>query len=76
MVAKGGPTDFVMISAEDYFKKSRQIPLKELKRMAKTRGMCETCGSLPKWRLGDTDMCFPCTTGEADASGDYELIPE
>ena len=74
---KGGPTDFAMISAEDYFKLDGQPhTLNELHDMARNRGMCEVCGSLPIWRLADTGMCFPCTTGESDASDDYELIPE
>lgn len=30
------------------------------------------CGE-PIWRLGMTGMCFGCTTGEHDASDDYEL---
>ena len=70
-----GPTDFAMISVEDYFKLEGQVhTLKELHQMAQTKGLCEVCETLPKWRLGNTGMCFPCTTGEADASDDYELI--
>ncbi|MGB5178491.1 MAG: hypothetical protein WBP44_07155 [Gammaproteobacteria bacterium] len=76
-MSKGGPTDFTLISAEDYFKlEGQQHTLAELHKMAKTRGKCEVCGSLPVWRLGQTGMCFPCTTGESDASDDYELILE
>ena len=26
------------------------------------------------WKLVNTDLCFTCTTGESDASDDYELI--
>jgi hypothetical protein len=40
--------------------------------LAKATGTCETCG-LPIWRYAGMGMCFPCTTGEADASDDYEL---
>ncbi len=47
--------------------------LKELIQMSKNRGMCIVCGQ-PVWRLGDCDMCFSCTTGEADNSDDYELV--
>ena len=33
---------------------------------------CDVCGE-PDWIFGRTGMCFTCTTGKADASGDYEL---
>lgn len=33
---------------------------------------CCNCDN-PVWRLCDNDMCFCCTTGEADPSDDYEL---
>lgn len=74
---KGGPTDFAMISADDYFNLEGQThTLEELHKLARIRGMCEVCGELPIWRLVNTGMCFPCTTGESDASDDYELIEE
>jgi len=72
-----GPMDFTLISAEEYCKlPGQQHTIEELHQMARKKGMCEVCGSLPVWRLGNTGMCFPCTTGEADASDDYELIEE
>ena len=76
-MSKKGPTDFEMISADDYYKLDGQHhSLDELHRLARSRGMCEVCGSLPIWRLAGTGMCFVCTTGESDASDDYELIQE
>ena len=50
--------------------------LKELRKLA--RRSVRTCCNCDEevWRYGGTDMCFSCTTGEADASGDFELIPE
>lgn len=36
---------------------------------------CCNCDA-PVWKFAGLDMCFSCTTGEADASGDYELLPE
>jgi hypothetical protein len=51
----------------------RGFSLSELKEMAKDNSECEVC-SLPVWRLVGTGMCFTCTTGEADASDDFELI--
>lgn len=34
---------------------------------------CENCSN-SAWKLADTGLCFSCTTGETDASEDYELI--
>ena len=53
-----------------------EIPLTELQRRANRPDRpCGNCGQ-PAWKLGGVGLCFPCTTGEADASGDYELVPE
>lgn len=52
------------------------LSLKEWEERARVTGLCETCESNPVWRYGGTGMCFPCTTGESDASEDYELIQE
>lgn len=48
--------------------------LAELQRLAarKTR-RCMNCDEM-EWKLGDCGMCFSCTTGESDASGDYEIL--
>jgi ribosomal protein L37E len=46
--------------------------LKELKALAKSHGRCENCGQ-PAWKYAGQGLCFSCTTGEADASEDYEL---
>lgn len=45
---------------------------------AKNQGAkCIICGQ-PIWAAGSaitgTDMCFTCTTGEADDSEDYEIV--
>lgn len=75
---KGGPQDFHMISVEDYWelvKDDGWHTLEELHKNARARGRCENCGQ-PIWRLVNNGMCFTCTTGEADASDDYELIAE
>lgn len=34
---------------------------------------CVACNNAPAWALVETDMCFQCTTGESDASKDFEL---
>lgn len=33
---------------------------------------CQNCDAAV-WKWGASGLCFSCTTGEADASGDYEL---
>ena len=72
-----GPTEFNLISAEDYFKLPGQShSLEELHKLAQADSTCEVCESLPAWRLIGLGMCFPCTTGESDASDDYELAYE
>lgn len=50
--------------------------LKELRHLA--RQPEKTCCNCDEkvWRYGGCDMCFSCTTGEADASEDYELRAE
>lgn len=45
---------------------------------AKKSGVsCMVCGA-PIWAAGSTitstNMCFTCTTGEADGSEDYEIV--
>lgn len=47
--------------------------LEKLTRLAKNSAECMNCDE-PVWNYADTGLCFSCTTGEADASDDYELI--
>lgn len=35
--------------------------------------VCENCTE-NIWKYADCGLCFSCTTGESDASDDYELI--
>ena len=50
--------------------------LRELRKLAKRpKRICCFCDQ-EVWRYSGTDMCFSCTTGESDASGDSELILE
>jgi hypothetical protein len=46
--------------------------LGELRALARNKKKCCNCDE-PVWRYGGCGMCFSCTTGESDASGDYEL---
>lgn len=50
--------------------------LKELRNRARIRGKCSVCHQFPIWRYGVSDLCFSCTTGEHDASNDFELTEE
>lgn len=43
-----------------------------LQRLAGTEGTCINCDEAI-WKFAGTGLCFSCTTGEADASEDYEL---
>lgn len=60
------------ITPEQAIKKGDPRSIKELKALAKSKGKCEVCKQ-PIWKYAGQGMCFPCTTGESDASGDYEL---
>ena len=46
--------------------------LAELRRMASNNRICQ-CGQEKVWRMVGQDLCFSCTTGDADASEDFEL---
>jgi hypothetical protein len=69
--------NFTYIPPEDYYKLQGPdgCTLEDLRRIARqpTR-MCEVCRVEEAWKLAETGMCFSCTTGESDASDDYELI--
>ncbi len=45
--------------------------LEDYRRMASDNSKCQ-CGE-PVWRFAGQGLCFTCTTGESDASEDYEL---
>jgi len=47
--------------------------LEEYERRAKLNRPCLVCGQ-PEWKIVDTELCFTCTTGEANAEAEYELI--
>ena len=44
--------------------------------LAKDYSLCEVCNEEKVWRFAGCGMCFSCTTGEANASDDYELKEE
>ena len=47
--------------------------LKEYKHAAHSHQRCCICGA-SAWKMAMQGLCFSCTTGESDASEDYELI--
>ena len=51
------------------------ITEEEFNQMVKDNRKCCVCGQ-HVWRYVHIGMCFTCTTGEADASGDYEVGEE
>jgi hypothetical protein len=63
------------ITPEEAIKGGDTRTLEELRAAQKIskKAKCLVCGQ-PVWRYGVGDMCFPCTTGESDASEDYELV--
>ena len=70
---KGGPTDFNIVTARQMAEIDKSHDYNYWKMVAEKEGVCD-CGQ-PIWRYGQSGMCFPCTTGESDASDDYEVIP-
>lgn len=69
--------NFIFITPEELIKKHPDTDrsLEELKELAaQPDRTCDVCEQENVWKYGDLDMCFSCTTGEWDASGDYELI--
>ena len=59
---------------DDHLEGGRRQPIEYYKQLARNNSLCEVCEFNPVWKLADTGMCFACTTGETDASNDYELI--
>lgn len=59
---------------DDSQKGGRREPLSYYQAIARNDALCEICEVEKVWKLADTGMCFSCTTGESDASDDYELI--
>lgn len=60
--------------------KMENVPLEVWIQRARSEAKCASCNQ-PAWRYGglsnlDFPLCFSCTTGESDASEDYELLPE
>ena len=51
------------------------ITERDFNRMVRYNEPCQVCGQ-HVWRYVENELCFTCTTGESDASGDYEIGEE
>ena len=51
------------------------ITERDFNRMVRYNESCQVCGQ-HAWRYVEIGLCFTCTTGESDASGDYEIGEE
>lgn len=79
----GDPTAFVYVTPRQLMERLEKMGaageenFEELRAKANAPDRkCEVCGQLPAWKFGGLGMCFPCTTGETDASNDFELLPD
>ena len=78
----GGPTSFSPITLEKAIQGHIKLnggkeatvraEMEKNIRMKKNGAKCMVCDQAI-WAFGGTEMCFSCTTGEADASEDYEF---
>lgn len=41
--------------------------------ISRNNRLCKTCEMEEVWKAAMTNLCFSCTTGEADASNDWEV---
>lgn len=66
------------LTVDEYIAKCKQSgtphqPRKKLVKQSRDNLTCSVCGMENAWKLAGTGLCFSCTTGESDASCDYEL---
>ena len=61
-----------LLTPEEAATKMKGVTLDELKAAAAAPEQKCQCGRAV-WRIACAGMCFTCTTGESDASDDYEL---
>jgi len=68
--------NFSFITPEEYHRKypnDKEFTLEELKKLQKRKAsVCQNCDER-EWKMADCGLCFSCTTGESDASDDYEI---
>ena len=66
--------NFIFITPEEYHRKyPKESTLEKLTKMQKRKpSLCFHCYEL-EWKMAGSGMCFTCTTGESNASEDYEI---
>lgn len=68
--------DMVIKNNKDYKKEELVQILRETLNSKRNGAKCMICGA-PIWAAGSaitgSNLCFTCTTGEADDSEDYEI---
>jgi hypothetical protein len=65
------PTNFNYVTPEQAFELGLVHSIERAREIAYDDAVC-LCGQ-HVWRYGGSGMCFTCTTGESDASEDYEI---
>lgn len=67
--------NFTYITVEKFIKQhpDEKKNYKRLKEIAAQPDVLCQCEQQNVWKYGESGLCFSCTTGEADASDDYEL---
>ncbi|MBU1092578.1 hypothetical protein KJ836_02835 [Patescibacteria group bacterium] len=66
--------NFTFITPEEVIRIDKSHTLEEFKKMANAKPIKCQCGQEDIWKYGECGLCFSCTTGESDASDDYEII--
>jgi len=61
------------VTPEELIAMGDKTSLKELKKAQKDNRKCMNCDE-KVWKYGGAGLCFSCTTGESDASEDFELV--
>ena len=78
-MSRGGPRSFNFVTPTQLIKEhpDEAQKFKHYIRLSRLpESICEVCEAMPAWKYVETGMCFTCTTGESDASDDYELLRE
>ncbi len=66
------PEEYVAKCAKSGIEAVGENSIERIQAKAKDEGTCLNCDE-HVWRLGGCELCFTCTTGESDASEDYEV---
>lgn len=72
-----GPLNFVeWVTTYERAKELKLVETRdEFDKIVGDERRCKACNE-HVWRYAETGLCFLCTTGESNASGDYEIGEE